>query len=158
MSSCQHGTDVKNLKLKLLRFLRFALLIKSRPVYLGKSPQFANFFCLSEREQKWARSCTNSCTVFAAAAGVARFARVTIWSVCKTPVIRQNSGECKLSDGPMVLESRPVMFTDFAKIDIRSADNAIELFREFLFLTSWTQIFLSHLPGLSNRLLCCHPR
>src|SRR2546429_539526 len=70
------------------------------------------------------------------------FARVTIWSVCKTPVIRQNSGECKLSDGPIVLESRPVMFTDFAKIDIRSADNAIELFREFLFLTSWTQIFL----------------
>jgi hypothetical protein len=126
--------------------------------YLGKSPQFTNFFCLSEREQKWARSCTNSCTVFAAAAGVARFARVTIWSVCKTPVIRQNSGECKLSDGPIVLESRPAMFTDFAKIDIRSADNAIELFREFLVLTSWTQIFLSHLPGLSNRLLCCHPR
>jgi len=158
VSSCQHGTDVKDLKLKLLRFLRFALLIKSRPVYLGKSPQFANFFCLSEREQKWARSCTNSCTVFAAAAGAARFARVTIWSVCKTPVIRQNSGECKLSDGPIVLESRPAMFTDFAKIDIRSAHIAIELFREFLFLTSWTQIFLSHLPGLSNRLLCCHPR
>ena len=26
------------------------------------SPKFANFFCLSERGQKWARSCTNCCS------------------------------------------------------------------------------------------------
>jgi hypothetical protein len=31
-----------------------------------------------------------------------------------------------------------LQFTDFAKIEIRSADNATELFREFLFLMSWT--------------------
>ena len=43
MSSCQHGTDVKDLKLKFSRFLRFAPLIKSHPVYLGKSPKLRIF-------------------------------------------------------------------------------------------------------------------
>jgi hypothetical protein len=61
-----HGNvDATELKLRFWRFLCFARLSKSRAVRMGKSPEFANFFCLSEREQEWAHSCTNSCTLTA---------------------------------------------------------------------------------------------
>ena len=62
-----------------------------------------------------------------------------------------------LAEGTGCVGFTPLQFTDFAKMEIRSPNNATGLFREFLLLMSWTQIFLSHLPGLSNRLLCFHP-
>ena len=62
MSSCQQSTGFADLKLRFWRFLCFAPHFNSSALCLGKTPKFANFSCLSEREQKWAHSCTNSCT------------------------------------------------------------------------------------------------
>lgn len=52
-----HITDVTDSKLKFSRFL-FSLRINFAQFTLGKSPKFTNFCRLSEREQKWAHSCT----------------------------------------------------------------------------------------------------
>jgi hypothetical protein len=47
---CGEMMDAADLKLKFWRFLWFALLIKSRTVYLGKSPKSANLDCILEGE------------------------------------------------------------------------------------------------------------
>src|SRR5947199_10659856 len=48
---CGEMADATDLKIEISRFRRFAPLINSSTIYLGKSSKFPNFFYLSEREQ-----------------------------------------------------------------------------------------------------------